>query len=197
VPAAPTGCFRRWLHARGSERRDERSWLRSRPLSSTRSQSVAKSLVTLDGSAPTGSLSLLETTRAYALEKLAESGRSRKVGATRAEFFRDLVGPAAYGSQVQPTFEDMARYGRRSTTSARGSTVLLPRGRLWDGRRPDGCGTRRCVGSVSGSRVRERMSAPWTVFEPASEMCAHRNETAHFAWACTDFHDGVGRTNRG
>jgi predicted ATPase/DNA-binding winged helix-turn-helix (wHTH) protein len=73
---------------------------------------VAKSLLTLDRSAPTGRWRLLETTRAYALEKLAESGEAEQVARRRAEFFRDLVGPATYGSQVQPTFEDMARYGR-------------------------------------------------------------------------------------
>jgi predicted ATPase len=40
---------------------------------------VNKSLVTLDGSAPTGRWRLLETIRAYALEKLAESGEIEQV----------------------------------------------------------------------------------------------------------------------
>jgi predicted ATPase len=72
---------------------------------------VAKSLVTLDGSAPTGRWRLLETTRAYALEKLAESGEAEQAARRCAEFFRDLVAPAIHGSPVQPTAEDMARYG--------------------------------------------------------------------------------------
>jgi predicted ATPase len=66
---------------------------------------VAKSLVTSEGSAPTGRWRLLETTRAYALEKLAESGETEPIARRCAEFFRDLVRPAALGSQVQPTLQ--------------------------------------------------------------------------------------------
>jgi predicted ATPase/DNA-binding winged helix-turn-helix (wHTH) protein len=73
---------------------------------------VAKSLVTLDGSAPTGRWRLLETIRAYALEKLAESGETEQIARRCAEFFRDLVRPAMHGSQPQPTVDDMACYGR-------------------------------------------------------------------------------------
>jgi predicted ATPase/DNA-binding winged helix-turn-helix (wHTH) protein len=73
---------------------------------------VSKSLVTLDESAPTGRWRLLETTRAYALQKLAESGETEPIARRFAEFFRDLVRPAMHGSQIQPTVEDMARYGR-------------------------------------------------------------------------------------
>jgi predicted ATPase/DNA-binding winged helix-turn-helix (wHTH) protein len=73
---------------------------------------VAKSLVTMDGSAPTGRWRLLETIRAYALELLAESGETEQVARCCAEFFRDLVGPATVGSQVQPTVDDMARCTR-------------------------------------------------------------------------------------
>src|SRR5258708_7097559 len=73
---------------------------------------VAKSLVTLDGSAPTGRWRLLETIREYALERLAVSGETGQVARRCAEYFRDLVRPAMLGSQVQPTADDMARYGR-------------------------------------------------------------------------------------
>jgi predicted ATPase len=73
---------------------------------------AAKSLVTLDGEAPTGRWRLLETIRAYALEKLADSGETEQVARRCAEFFRDLLGAAALGSQAPPTAEDMARYGR-------------------------------------------------------------------------------------
>jgi predicted ATPase len=58
---------------------------------------VAKSLVTMDGSAPTGRWRLLETIRAYALELLAESGETEQVARCCPEFFRDLVGPATVG----------------------------------------------------------------------------------------------------
>jgi predicted ATPase len=52
---------------------------------------VAKSLVTLDGSEPTGRWRLLETIRAYALEKLAESGETEQVARQSAEFGRDCA----------------------------------------------------------------------------------------------------------
>jgi predicted ATPase/DNA-binding winged helix-turn-helix (wHTH) protein len=73
---------------------------------------VAKSLVTLDGAAPTGRWRLLETIRAYALEVLAENGETEQVTRSCAEFFRDLVAAGTQRSQVPPTAEDMARYGR-------------------------------------------------------------------------------------
>jgi non-specific serine/threonine protein kinase len=73
---------------------------------------VAKSLVTLDGSAPAGRWRLLETIRAYALEVLAESGETEPVARRSAEFFRDLVRPAMHDSRVPPTAEDMVCYGR-------------------------------------------------------------------------------------
>jgi predicted ATPase len=73
---------------------------------------VAKSLVTLDRSAPTGRWRLLDTTRDYALEKLAESGEFAQVARRCVEYFRDLVRPAMHGSQVQPSVHDMARYAQ-------------------------------------------------------------------------------------
>jgi predicted ATPase/DNA-binding winged helix-turn-helix (wHTH) protein len=73
---------------------------------------VAKSLVTLDGSAPSNRWRLLETIRVYALEKLAKSGEAEQAARRHAEFFRDLVTPSAGGSRSQPSVEELARYGR-------------------------------------------------------------------------------------
>jgi predicted ATPase/DNA-binding winged helix-turn-helix (wHTH) protein len=73
---------------------------------------VAKSLISRDGSASSGRWRLLETTRAYALEKLSESGETEQVARRCAEFFRDLVAPAMHGAQAPATAEDMARYVR-------------------------------------------------------------------------------------
>src|SRR5215472_4215450 len=56
---------------------------------------VAKSLVTRDGSTPAGRWRLLETIRAYALEKLSESGETNETARRHAEFFRKLIVPAA------------------------------------------------------------------------------------------------------
>jgi predicted ATPase/DNA-binding winged helix-turn-helix (wHTH) protein len=71
-----------------------------------------KSLVTTDISGDITYHRLLDTTRSYALDKLAESGEAEEVARRHAEFFRDLVAQAAAGSPTQPTVEDMVRYGR-------------------------------------------------------------------------------------
>ena len=73
---------------------------------------VAKSLVALDGSAQGGRWRLLETIRAYALDRLAASGEATRAMRRHAEFFRDLVAPAAPGPPVRPTIEDTTRNGR-------------------------------------------------------------------------------------
>jgi len=73
---------------------------------------VAKSLVTLDGSAAAERWRLLETIRAYALEKLVESGEIAQAGRRHAEYFRDIFAPTASRSLLQPAIADMARYGR-------------------------------------------------------------------------------------
>ena len=52
---------------------------------------VAKSMVTLDPSAPEGRWRLLETTRAYAAEKLADGGEVDWAARRHAEYFRDLA----------------------------------------------------------------------------------------------------------
>src|SRR6516162_2808078 len=48
---------------------------------------AAKSLVTLDKSSPTGRWRLLETIRAYALEKLTDAGETEKAARLHAQFF--------------------------------------------------------------------------------------------------------------
>ncbi len=70
---------------------------------------VAKSLVSLDGSGADVRWRLLETTRAYALEKLAESGEGDEAARRHAEFFRDL---AAREGELQSTPENLARFVR-------------------------------------------------------------------------------------
>jgi len=51
---------------------------------------VAKSLLVADFSKPVGRYRLLETTRAFALEKLSQSGESAKLARRHAEYFRDI-----------------------------------------------------------------------------------------------------------
>jgi predicted ATPase/DNA-binding winged helix-turn-helix (wHTH) protein len=67
---------------------------------------VAKSLVALEVSVPSGRWHLLETIRAYALEKLVESGEAKRVARRHAEFFRDLL--VRVPSPTQPQSVDEA-----------------------------------------------------------------------------------------
>jgi predicted ATPase/DNA-binding winged helix-turn-helix (wHTH) protein len=71
---------------------------------------TSKSLVTLDRSSPTGRWRLLETIRAYALEKLADAGETEKAARLHAQFFRDLLVRAAAGSLSQFTTDEFARF---------------------------------------------------------------------------------------
>lgn len=73
---------------------------------------VEKSLAVRDPSAAAGRWQLLETIRAYALEKLAKEGEAEDAARRHAEFFNDLFGSAGDASQLRPSAEDMARFER-------------------------------------------------------------------------------------
>ena len=72
---------------------------------------VEKSLVTAEVSGPDGRYRLLETTRAYALGKLTESGEHGDVARRHAEYYRNLFQRAAAESQTRPMAEWLAIYG--------------------------------------------------------------------------------------
>jgi predicted ATPase len=74
---------------------------------------VAKSLVAADLGGATGWYRLLETTRAYALEKLTQSGEFEQVARRHAEYYRDLFERAEVELQTRPASEWLAAYGRR------------------------------------------------------------------------------------
>jgi predicted ATPase/DNA-binding winged helix-turn-helix (wHTH) protein len=74
---------------------------------------VAKSLVVADLGGATGWYRLLETTRAYALEKLTQSGEFEQVARRHAEYCRDLFERAEVELQTRPASEWLAAYGRR------------------------------------------------------------------------------------
>jgi predicted ATPase len=69
---------------------------------------VARSLVILDDKAPATRWRMLETTRAYALEKLAESGEFEVAARRHAEFFRNLFAPSAFALKSRFTSKGMA-----------------------------------------------------------------------------------------
>src|SRR3984893_5155257 len=74
---------------------------------------VEKSLVVADGAGATVNYRLLETTRAYALDKLAQSGEFEQVARRHAEYHRDLFERAESEWETRPAAEWLADYGRR------------------------------------------------------------------------------------
>ena len=74
---------------------------------------VAKSLVTANVDDTGARYSLLETTRAYALEKLRESGEHDWLARRHAEHYRDVFERAENEWDKRPTAEWLADYGRR------------------------------------------------------------------------------------
>jgi predicted ATPase/DNA-binding winged helix-turn-helix (wHTH) protein len=73
---------------------------------------IAKSWVAPDKSGGDARWTLLETIRAYALEKLVESGESDDAQRRHAAFFRDLFAPAASGSGSGSPTNDLERHVR-------------------------------------------------------------------------------------
>ena len=73
---------------------------------------VTKSLIALDPTSGATRWTLLETIRAYALEKLAESDESDDAQRQHAAFFRDLFAPQAQGARSSLSDENLARHVR-------------------------------------------------------------------------------------
>jgi predicted ATPase len=73
---------------------------------------VAKSLVAADLGGATARYRLLETTRAYALEKLTQNGEFEQVARRHAEYYRDLFERAEAELQTRPGSEWLVAYGR-------------------------------------------------------------------------------------
>ncbi len=70
---------------------------------------VSKSLIVLDPTPGATRWTLLETIRAYALDKLVESGESDDAQRRHAAFFRNLFTPQARGARSSLSHEDLAR----------------------------------------------------------------------------------------
>ena len=88
---------------------------------------AAKSLVSLDALAVSGRWRLLETIRAYALDKLAANDEAEQIARRHAEFFRSFFTPAMAGPLVAP--DDLLRY-TREIDNLRGARLgLLSRAR--------------------------------------------------------------------
>jgi predicted ATPase len=90
---------------------------------------VAKSLVLTESNGRTERYRLLDTTRAYALEKLAQSGELDAVARRHAEFYRDLFERAETEWETRPTAEWLADYGwRRNNLRAALDWAFSPAG---------------------------------------------------------------------
>jgi predicted ATPase/DNA-binding winged helix-turn-helix (wHTH) protein len=74
---------------------------------------VAKSLVTADAGGERVRYRLLETTRAYSLEKLVQAGEFDAAARRHAERYRDLFESAEAESETRPTDEWLADYAPR------------------------------------------------------------------------------------
>jgi predicted ATPase len=72
---------------------------------------VAKSLVALEVNGPVTRYRLLDTTRAYVLEKLGESGERERLARRHAEYYGDLFERAEAELEWRPAAEWLADYG--------------------------------------------------------------------------------------
>lgn len=73
---------------------------------------VAKSLVALNPTRATTRWYLLETIRAYALERLTEHGETDTVSSQHAVYFRDLITPPVSGARTILSDADLTRFVR-------------------------------------------------------------------------------------
>jgi predicted ATPase len=74
---------------------------------------VAKSLVAAEVDGTVARYCLLDTTRAYALEKLDEAGERQQPARRHAEYYRDLFGQAEAELKARPVAEWLIDYGRQ------------------------------------------------------------------------------------
>jgi predicted ATPase/DNA-binding winged helix-turn-helix (wHTH) protein len=90
---------------------------------------VAKSLVTADVGSAMVHYRLLETTRAYAREKLAHHRELEQAARRHAEYYRDLCGQAEAEWETRPAVEWLADYGTQiGNVRAALDWAFLPRG---------------------------------------------------------------------
>jgi predicted ATPase len=90
---------------------------------------IEKSLVAVDVSGVKPWFRLLETTRAYAIEKLADCGDREGIARRHAEYYRDLFERAEREAAAGPTSEWLAHYAREiNNLRAALEWALLPGG---------------------------------------------------------------------
>ena len=88
------------------------AWERSSEVVEDLANLVARALVTPDHAGDVGRWRLLETVRAYAMERLSESGEATRTARCHAEFCRDLFVSGDGSMRLAPTVERLALYRR-------------------------------------------------------------------------------------
>jgi hypothetical protein len=83
---------------------------------------VSKSLVAAEAREASMRFRLLDTTRAYALEKLGQTGDRERLFRRHAEYYLDLFNRAEAEYQTRPTAEWLFDYARRLTICVPRST---------------------------------------------------------------------------
>jgi predicted ATPase len=95
---------------------------------------VAKSLVTTEGGGAVARYRLLDTTRAYATEKLDESGEREPLARRHAEYYRDVFERAELERESRPSAEWLADYAWRiDDVRAALDWAFSPGGDAWIG----------------------------------------------------------------
>ncbi len=95
---------------------------------------VSKSLIVADVSGAKPRFRLLDTTRAYAIEKLDESGERERIAHRHAEYYRNLFERAEGEAAARSTGEWLADYAREiDNLRAALDWALSPSGALWIG----------------------------------------------------------------
>ena len=74
---------------------------------------VARSLVSTEADGTVARYRLLDTTRAYGLQKLTESGELEAVARRHAEYYQDVFERSETETEVRPATEWLADYGRQ------------------------------------------------------------------------------------
>jgi hypothetical protein len=88
---------------------------------------VEKSLALVETTETEPRLRLLETTRAFALGRLAESEERETTARCHAEYYRNLFERAEDEAAVRPTSKSLADYAREIDKFARGAGLALDR----------------------------------------------------------------------
>jgi predicted ATPase/DNA-binding winged helix-turn-helix (wHTH) protein len=135
---------------------------------------AAKSLLTLDAASAPARWRLLETTRAYALEKLGGSGENDRIRQRHAAFFLEHFAPAGITSVLRPSTALLESFAREiSNVRAALDWAFSPNGNAAIGVRLTAASVPFWVNLLLMNECRERVEFALQVLEPASRLDAH------------------------